>query len=78
VPGFGASGVAVGGGPDVGGRAGRLIRTVSLLGGATGSPRRGGRVIRTVSFFGSLASAIVTLRGGKTSLSEISGFVTVN
>jgi type IV secretion system protein TrbL len=78
VPGFAGSGVGVDGASDVGGRAGRLIRTVSLACGATASSRRGGRVIRTVSFFGSLASAIVTLTGGKTSLSEISGFVTVN
>ena len=76
VPAFGAS--VVGGGCDVGGPAGRLSRTALSSCGATASPRRGGRVIRTVSFFGSLASAIVTLRGGKTSLSEISGFVTVN
>ncbi|HKS30923.1 MAG TPA: hypothetical protein VJR28_00840 [Chthoniobacterales bacterium] len=72
VPGFDASGV------DVGGREGRLIRTVSPPWGVTASSRRGGRVIRTVSFFGSLASAMVTLTGGKISLSEISGFVTVN
>jgi len=78
VPGFGARGVDVGGGSDVGGRAGTLIRTVSSSCRATASPRGGGRVIRTVSFFGSLASAMVTLTGGKTSLSEISGFVTVN
>jgi hypothetical protein len=78
VPGFAGSGVAVGGASDAGGRAGRLIRTVSLSCEATASPRWGGRVIRTVSFFGSLASAMVTLTGGKTSLSEISGFVTVN
>ena len=63
LPGFGASGV--GGGSDVGGRAGRLIRTISSSCGATASPRRGGRVIRTVSFFGWLASAMVTLTGGK-------------
>lgn len=78
VPGFGASGVAVGGGCDVGGRAMRLIRAVSSSRGATASPRPGGRVIRTVSFFGSLASAMVTLTGRRTSLSEISEFVTVN
>jgi hypothetical protein len=61
--GFGASGV--GGGSDVGGRAGRLIRRISSSSGAPASPRRGGRVIRTVSFFGWLASAMVTLTGGK-------------
>jgi hypothetical protein len=60
VPAFGAS--IVGGGCDVGGPAGRLIRTALSSCGATASPRRGGRVIRTVSFFGSLASAMVTLR----------------
>jgi hypothetical protein len=68
--GFGTSGA------EVGGRDGRLIRTVSSSSGEAASPRRGGRVIRTVSFFGSLASAIVTLTGGITSLSEISRFVT--
>src|SRR5205814_9257015 len=65
VPGFAGSDVAVGGASDVGGRAGRLTRTVSLSCGATASPRRGGRVIRTVSFFGWLASAMVTLTGEK-------------
>jgi len=78
VPGFDAGGPDVDGGCAVGGRAGRLNRAVSSSGGATASPRRGGRVIRTVSFFGSLASAMVTLTGGKMSLSETSGFVTVN
>ena len=34
LPGFGASDVAAGGGSDVGGRAGRLIRTVSSSCGA--------------------------------------------
>ena len=65
-------------GAEVGGRDGRLIRTVSSSSGAAASPRRGGRVIRTVSFFGSLASAMVTLTGGTISLSEISRFVTRN
>ena len=74
LPGFGASGVA--GGSDVGGRAGRLIRTVSSSCGATASPRWGGRVIRTVSFFGWLASAMVTLTGGKIRLPKIGYFVT--
>ena len=64
------------GGSEVGGRDGRLIKTVSSSSGAAASPRRGGRVIRTVSFFGSLASAMVTLTGGRISLSEISRFVT--
>jgi hypothetical protein len=63
LPGFGTSGAAVGGGSEVGGREGRLIRTVSLSSGAAASPRRGGRVIRTVSFFGSFASAMVALTG---------------
>lgn len=76
--GFGTSGADMGGGPEAGGRDGRLIRTVSSSSGAAASPRRGGRVIRTVSFFGSLASAMVTLTGGTISLSEISRFVTVN
>jgi len=62
--GFGTGGVDIGGGSDVGGRAGRSIRTVSSSCGATASPR-GGRVIRTVSFFGSLASAMGTLMGGQ-------------
>src|SRR5439155_536601 len=76
LPGFGTNGADVGGGSEVGGRDGRLIRTMSSSSGATASPRRGGRVIRTVSFFGSLASAMVTLTGGIISLSEISWFVT--
>ncbi len=76
LPGFGTSGADVGGGSEVGGREGRLIRTVSLSSGTAASPRRGGRVIRTVSFFGSFASAMVTLTGGTISLSEISRFVT--
>jgi len=58
LPGFGTSGADVGGGSEVGGREGILIRTVSSSSGAAASPRRGGRVIRTVSFFGSFASAI--------------------
>jgi hypothetical protein len=74
--GFGTSGADMGGGSEAGGRDGRLIRTVSSSSGEAASPRPGGRVIRTVSFFGSLASAIVTLTGGITSLSEISRFVT--
>ena len=74
--GFGTSWAEVGGDSEVGGRDGRLIRTVSSSSGAAASPRRGGRVIRTVSFFGSLASAMVTLTGGIKSLSEISRFVT--
>jgi hypothetical protein len=66
LPGLGTSGADVGGGSDVGGRAGRLIRTVSSSSGATAFPRRGGSVIRVVSFFGSSASAMVTLtRWGK-------------
>ena len=65
LPGFGTSGADVGGGSEVGGRDGRFIRTVSSSSGAAASPWRGGRVIRTVSFFGSLASAMVTLTGGK-------------
>src|SRR5437764_8470268 len=76
LPGVGTSGTDVGGSSEVGGRDGRLIRTVSPSSGAAASPRRGGRVIRTVSFFGSLASAMVTLTGGIISLSEISRFVT--
>jgi hypothetical protein len=76
LPGFGTNGADVGGGSEVGGRDGRLIRTMSSSSGAAASPRPGGRVIRTVSFFGSLASAMVTLTGGKMSLSEISRFVT--
>jgi len=76
LPGFGTNGADVGGGSEVGGRDGRLIRTMSSSSGAAASPRRGGRVIRTVSFFGSLASAMVTLTGGIISLSEISWFVT--
>ena len=74
--GFATSGTEVGGGSEAGGRDGRLIRTVSSSSGEAASPRRGGRVIRTVSFFGSLASAMGTLTGGITSLSEISRFVT--
>src|SRR5439155_25744779 len=73
--GFATSGAEVGG-SEVGGRDGRLIKTVSSSSGAAASPRRGGRVIRTVSFFGSLASGMVTLTGGIMSLSEISRFVT--
>ena len=76
LPGFGTNGAEVGGGSEVGGRDGRLIRTMSSSSGTAASPRRGGRVIRTVSFFGSLASAMVTLTGGIISLSEISWFVT--
>ena len=60
LPGFGTRGTDVGGGSDVGGRAGRLIRTVSSSAGTAASPRRGGRVIRVVSFLGSSASAMVT------------------
>jgi hypothetical protein len=70
LPGFGTSGVDVGGDSDVGGPAGRLIRTVSSSCGAAASPRWGGRVIRTVSFFGSLASAMVTLTGGKNKIAK--------
>jgi hypothetical protein len=76
VPGLGPKGVAVGEGSAVGGRDGRLIRTVSSSSRAAASPRRGGRVIRTVSFFGSFASAMVTLTGETKSLSKISRFVT--
>ena len=76
VSGLGIKGADVGGGSEVGGRDGRLIRTVSSSSGTAASPRRGGRVIRTVSFFGSFASAMVTLTGGTESLSEISRFVT--
>jgi hypothetical protein len=76
LPGLGTKGADVGGGSEVGGREGRLIRMVSSSSGTAASPRRGGRVIRTVSFFGSLASAMVTLTGGTGSLSEISRFVT--
>jgi len=76
LPGFGARGADVGGGSEVGGREGRLIRTVSSSSGVVASPRRGGRVIRTVSFFGSFASAMVTLAGGISNLSEISRLVT--
>ena len=75
LPGFGTSGADIRGGSEVGGRDGRLIRTVSSSSGGAASPP-GGRVIRTVSFFGSLASAMVTLTGGIISLSEISRFVT--
>ena len=75
-PGFGTRGADVGGGSEVGGREGRLIRTVSSSSGVVASPRRGGRVIRTVSFFGSFASAMVTLAGGISNLSEISRLVT--
>jgi hypothetical protein len=75
VPGFATDGPDIRGGSDVGGRDGRLIRTVSSSSGAAASPR-GGRVIRTVSFFGSLASAMVTLTGGIMSLSEIPRLVT--
>jgi hypothetical protein len=76
LPGFGTSGADVGGGSDVGGRAGRLIRTVSSSCETAASPRRGGSEIRVVSFLGSSASAIMKLTGGKISLSEILGFVT--
>ena len=75
-PGFGTRGADVSGGSEVGGREGRLIRTVSSSSGVVASPRRGGRVIRTVSFFGSFASAMVTLAGGISNLSEISRLVT--
>jgi hypothetical protein len=47
--------------PLAGGRAGRLIRTVSRLAAAASAGlgvTRGGNVIRTVSFFGSFGSAI--------------------
>ncbi len=40
--GFGTSGADMGGGPEAGGRDGRLIRTVSSSSGAAASPRRGG------------------------------------
>ena len=76
VPGLGTSGADVGGGSDVGGRAGRLIRTVSPSSGPATSPRRGGRLIRVVSFFGSSASAMVTFPAGMISLSEIGYLVT--
>lgn len=76
LPGLASKGADVGGGSEMGGREGRLIRTVSSSSGTAASPRRGGRVIRTVSFFGSLASAMVTLTCGTRSLSEISRFVT--
>src|SRR5207237_2669113 len=69
-------GTAVGVGSEVGGRDGRLIRTVSSSSGAAASPRPGGRVIRTVSFFGSFASAMAILTGETKSLSKISRFVT--
>ena len=75
LPGLGTKG-AVSGGSEVGGRDGRLIRTVSSSSRAAASPRPGGRVIRTVSFFGSFASAMITLRGGTKGVSEISRFVT--
>ena len=54
----GAPGCAV---PFPGGRAGRLIRTVSrgdVPGAEAGVPGRGGKVMRTVSFLGSFESAI--------------------
>jgi|GEM_PF-4570142 len=55
-------GVNGAGAETVGGRAGKLIRTVSRFGAAAPllpSPfPRGGKVIRTVSFFGSFESAI--------------------
>ena len=76
LPGFGTGGADVGGGSDIGGRPGRLIRVVSSSCGVTTSPRRGGRVIRTVSFLGSLGSAIVTLTGGTLRLPEIGYVVT--
>ena len=77
VPGLDTKGgTAVGVGSEVGGRDGRLIRTVSSSSGAAASPRPGGRVIRTVSFFGSFASAMVILTGETKSLSKISRFVT--
>src|SRR5437764_114742 len=69
-------GADAGGGSDIGGRPGRLIRVVSSSCGVTTSPRRGGRVIRTVSFLGSLGSAIVTLTGGTLRLPEIGYVVT--
>jgi hypothetical protein len=75
VPGFATSGADIRGCSEVGGRDGRLIRTVSSSSGAAASPR-GGRVIRTVSFFGSLASAMVYLMDGIISLSEIARLVT--
>jgi hypothetical protein len=65
LPGLGTSGADVGGGSDVGGRAGRLIRTVSPSSGPATSPRRGGRLIRVVSFFGSSASAMVNFQLGQ-------------
>src|SRR5262249_25401300 len=70
LPAFGTTGTAVGGGSDVGGRAGRLICTVSSSCGAAMSLPLGGRVIRTVSFFGSLASAMVKLTGGKNNFAK--------
>jgi len=77
VPGLDTKGgTAVGVGSEVGGRDGRLIRTVSCSSGAAASPWPGGRVIRTVSFFGSFASAMVILTGETKSLSKISRFVT--
>ena len=57
----GAGEVEVEFGTDIpGGRAGKLIRTVSFSTGTVGRwVVRGGRVIRTVSFFGSFRSAIL-------------------
>ena len=76
LPGFGTNGVDVGGGSDVGGRAGRLIRTVSSFSETPASPRRGGREIRVVSFLGSSDSAMVTLTSGEIRLPEIGYLVT--
>lgn len=48
------------GGDALGGRAGKLMRTVSRFGAAAAFPSAGrvGNVMRTVSFFGSFASAM--------------------
>lgn len=53
-------GVNGAGADPVGGRTGKLMRTVSRV-GALDSFVRGGRLMRTVSFFGSFASAIACL-----------------
>src|SRR5438477_10420136 len=77
VPGLDTKGgTAVGVGSEVGGRDGRLIRTVSCSSGAAASPWPGGRVIRSVRFLGSLASAMVIFTCETQRLSKISRFVT--
>jgi hypothetical protein len=61
-----------------GGRAGKLIRTVSraALPPGPGGVGRGGKVMRTVSFFGSCGSAMKRVPDGLPAWQKMSVFVT--